>query len=107
MIQIRMYSSRMRTVRCSHRHWEGGGRVSAQGGVCSGMSAQGGCLPRVGCLPRECLPGRGVCAEECLPGRGCLRRGVSAQRVSARHPPVERMTDSCKNITLSQVCCGR
>ena len=60
----RMYSSRMRTVRCSGH-------------------LLGGVLPR-GCLPRGvCLGGflPGVSTQEgCLP-RGCLPRGVSAQGV--------------------------
>ena len=33
-INTRMHSSRMRTVRCSGRHW-------GRGGVCLGVSAQG------------------------------------------------------------------
>ena len=37
-------------------------------------------------MPRGCLPGGGVC----LP-RGCL---------ADTPPPVDRMTDTCKNITL-------
>ena len=36
--------------------------VSAQGGVCLGVSTQRECLPG-GCLPRGCLPG-GVCPGE-------------------------------------------
>ena len=41
IITTRMHSSRVRTVRCSDRHW-------------------GGCLPARGCLPGSCLPA-GVC----------------------------------------------
>ena len=34
--------------------------------------------------------------------------GVSAQGVSARHPPpVNRIIDACENITLPQLRCGR
>ena len=55
--QIRMYSSRMHTVRCSG-HPEGG--------------LPKGCLPRRGCLHRE----GGVC-----PGRGCLPMGGLPRRV--------------------------
>ena len=54
-----------------------GGGVSAWGG---GVSAQGGCLPG-GCLSRG-----GVCPGGCLPGGGCLP-----------DPPVNRITDRCKN----------
>ena len=68
-----------------------------------------------GYLPGGCLP-RGVSG---LRGWGCLPRGVSVwdgvsalgREVSAlggvclsgvfgRHPPVDRMTDRCKNITF-------
>ena len=78
-------------------------------GVCSlGVSALGGCL----------LPGEGVSAlggvlwGVSAPGgmsalRRCLLQGVSALGVWypsmhwGRHPPVNRMTDRCKNITLA------
>ena len=49
------------------------------------MSAQGGCLPS----------GREVSAQG-----GVSARGVSAGGVA--DPPVNRVTDRCKNITLSQ-----
>ena len=81
--KTRMHSSRMRTVRCSSRN-----------------CLPGGCLAR-GCLPRGCLAGGvfaqggvGVCPGGCLPGGAC-----------ARHPPVNRMTDTCENITLPQLHC--
>ena len=61
-----------------------GGRVSVpRGCLLSGGSAPGECL-----LPGGLLPG-GVCSGECLP------------------PPMNRMTDRCKNITLPQLHCGR
>ena len=45
-----------------------------------------------GCLPRGCLPRGGVCWG-----------GVSAPLHAGIHPPpVDRMTDRCKNITLPQ-----
>ena len=83
-----MHSSRMCTVRCSGRwggmypsmHWAGGCLlgVSAQGGVCPG----------------------GVC-----PGDSA---GMTAQRgVCQTPPPVNRMTDTCENITLPQLRFGR
>ena len=77
-----------------------------------GMSACQGefACQRGVCLPGGCLPARGVSARQgefaCQGGvylrGGCLPRGVSA-----RHPPVDRMTDSCENITLPQLHCGR
>ena len=87
-------------------------RVSAQEGVCPG-----GCLPRGVCLGGVC-PG-GVCQEGgCLPmgvsaqGRGCLpRRGCVADmpldQRQAPPSPVNRITDRCKSITLTQLRCGR
>ena len=56
-------------------------------------------MPR-GCLHRVagvCLGG--VCPGEFLPG-GYLPGGVSG-----RHP-LDRMTDTCKNIILPQLRCG-
>ena len=60
----RMYSRKMRTVRCSG-HLRGGGFLPR------GMSAQG--TYAQGCLPRRVSAQEGVC-----PG-GCLPRRVSAQ----------------------------
>ena len=81
-----MHCSRIHTVRCSGCLMGGGGVCLPRGGICLGVSAQGGiclgvCLPRNGGLPRE-----GVCPEGsvCL-GDVCLSAwwGVSAQGVSA------------------------
>ena len=67
------------------------------------------------CLPGGCLPGRGVCLPlrgECLPGGLTWGGGVCWGCVYpsmhwGRHPPpVDRMTDACKNITLAQLRCG-
>ena len=64
----------------------------------------GGCLPRgvfarEGICLRGCLP-RGVCMRGgCLPRgylpRGCLTRGCK--------PPLNRITDRCKSITILQL----
>ena len=83
----------MRTVRSSSHvypsmqwgmHWKGvsaGGRVSTQGGVCLAGVCRGA-----------------VSAEE----------GVSQHAVGqTTPPPLKRMTNMCKNITLPQLCCGR
>ena len=71
------------------------------------------CIP-VGCLPPACLPYPsmhcvgGSAQGECLPGRGSAQGGVCPGDVCvADPPPVNRMTDRCKNITLPQLCCGR
>ena len=53
-----------------------------------GMSAQG-CVSAGGVV---CLP-VGVCPGGCLP--------------ASNPPPVDRMTDTCENITLPQLHCGR
>ena len=75
----RMHSSSMRTVRNRSRV---GGRGLLRGGVCSR-----------GCLLRGCL----------LQG-GLLREGVPGPGIPActeADPPVDRMTDTCKNITFA------
>ena len=47
------------------------------------------CHPWGGCLPGGCLPRAGLLREDVCPG-------------SVVHPLVNRMTDSCKNITLPE-----
>ena len=90
------------------------GGLPAQGG---GVPAQGGYLPRGGGVPAwgctcqgvylprgwcTCLGGvsaRGcTCPGVYLPGGGYLPRGY----LPRYSPPVDRMTDRCKNITLPQ-----
>ena len=61
-----------------------------------------GCLPR-GCLPGGCLPSRvclGVCLGVCLP-RGCTP--PAHRMLGYKQPPVNRITDRCKNITFPQL----
>ena len=78
--------------------WSGG--VSAPRGVCSG-----GCLLWGGVCSRGCLLwGRGVCV--CSRGVsgpwGCLLLGGGIPTCTeADTPPVDRITDACKNITLA------
>ena len=130
-LKTRMHFSRMRTGRSLTVSWSllpGGRGVSASrggllpGGVCS----QGG-LPPVGLS----APGRGVCSRGCLPpgvsaSGGCLLPGVcvclwgglllggclllggvhswgvvSQHALRQTPPPVNRMTNRCKNITLA------
>ena len=109
--KARMHSSRMRTV-LNSSHLLG---VSAQAGVCPAGSVQG-YLPRCyvyrrrvsdwgvsawgvwGCLHRGCLSVWGVCLGGACPG-GCLPGGVSKHALGLTPPPpVDRMTDRCKNI---------
>ena len=67
------------------------------------MHCTGGCLP---------LVRGGVSASG--PGGGCLLRGVAASGPGCvypsmqwdRPPPLNRITDTCKNITLPQLHCG-
>ena len=68
----------------------GGEGRSAPGGVSAprGVSALGGCAP-------------GGCAR----GGGCV--GIPACTEADTPPPVDRITDACKNITLTQFRCGR
>ena len=116
----RMHSSRMHTAHllpvspsmyCS-------GDVLSQGVYLpmEGVPAQGGCTCPVGCTcPGGCTCLGGVPALGLCLSRGCtcqevylpgvyLPGGVPAQGVPAQVlvPPVNRMTDRCKNITLPQ-----
>ena len=77
--------------------------VSTQGCLClPGVSVQGGGV----CLPRGCLPSGGCLPGGCLPW-GCLPRGMPAPVHAGIHTSlVDRMTDACENITLSQLHCG-
>ena len=79
-----------------------------QGGVCfQRVSASGGCLLLGGLLWMGCLPPGSVCPQRCLL-RGCLLPGVcvlwgvvSQHALTQTPPPVNRMTNSSKNITLA------
>ena len=102
-----------------------GGSVCSRGGVCSGgcllpgeclllggwLLPGGVCSGRVGVsAPRGCLlwEGGGCLLWGCLLLGRCLLWGVCSGGVWypsmhwGRHPPVNRMTDRCKNITLPQ-----
>ena len=105
----------MRTTRSSSlpgvgmSAWWVGGWVSALVGVCLGVSAQGGCLPRGGVWPGGVFPGGGIrlgniCPEGCLTGLGvcpvgvclggiCQRGSASGDVCQIPPPPVNRMTD--------------
>ena len=108
-----MHSSRMRTVRCS----------SHLGGVCLGDVCIPACTGQGVCVSQHAL-GRGVCVYPSMHwaggvcvsqhalGRGCvcvsqhaLGRGCVcvSQHALGQAPPVNRMTDSCKNITFPQL----
>ena len=67
------------------------------GGPFPGGSASGGCLLRGGCLlPRGVSAlGEGVCSGGSAPGGVCLSAFWDTT------PPVNRMTNRCKNITLA------
>ena len=84
--------------------------VSAQRGVCLGVSVQGVSVQRGVCPGGVCpggvcqggvCPGEGVCPGGCLP-RGCLPRRGGLPRGNTP-PPVDRMTGSCENITFPQL----
>ena len=100
------------------------GVVPAQGGVptrgCTcpgGVPAWGGCTYLGVYLPRGGVPAWGEYLSGSVPARGCTCRGVYLPRrelcllggyLPRYSPPVNRMTDRCKNITLPQTfVCGR
>ena len=74
--------------------------LPAQGGVSArgDVPAQGVSLPGGVYLPGG-VPARGFTCQEGVPAQGstCLRLGKCPGT-----PPVNRMTDRCKNITLPQ-----
>ena len=82
-----MHSSRMRTVRCSGRQW---GVCLPRGGVCRGAVCPGGGFPG-GVCPEWSAQEGGLPKEDICPV-GC--------------PPVDRMTNTCKNITLRNYVAG-
>ena len=92
LFNIRMHSSRMRTVRRSG--CPGGG---CPGGVCPGVCVcvSGGGVSRRGFCP-------GYVSRE---GAVCVSREGGVQGVSATHtpPPVNKITDACENITFPQL----
>ena len=58
-------------------------------------------------VSQHALHAGGVCLEEggvCAGGGDVSARGVWG---GVDTPPVNRMTERCKNITLSQLRCGR
>ena len=129
-----MHSSRMRTARSLYGGGslsKGGlcpvgvcvqGRISVQWGLCpgEGISVQGVCV-QGGLCPGGFFVQGGLCpGEVSVQGRslprgglcpwGSLFGGVSVQGGLPDRdppPPVNRITDTCKNITLPQLCCGR
>ena len=98
----RMHSSRMRTTRLlpesPSMHCSRGG-VSAPGGcLLLGWSARGGvccwgCLLQAGCVLLGVSAPGNVCSG------GVSARGVVSQHALRQTPPVNRITDTCKNIT--------
>ena len=70
--------------------------VSALGGVSGGVSTPGGVCSWGVSAPGRCLLWGGVCSGGCL-----LWEVVSQHALRQTLPPVNRMTDRCKNITLA------
>ena len=66
------------------------------GGVCLGGSAKRGCLPR-GVYTGEVSAWGSVCQEGVCQEEGCLPRGCLPDT-----PPVNRITDRCKNVTVKR-----
>ena len=83
-----------------------GGGVYVRGGV----PAWGGYLPRGMYLPGWGVPAQegGIPAWEVYLPRGVYLPGGVCSGGALRHiPPVNRITHTCKNITLAQLRCGR
>ena len=65
-----------------------------------------------GACSRGCLLLGGACSQggACILSQGgaCLwSQGVCIQACNGADPPVNRITDTCKNINLPQLRCGR
>ena len=94
----RLHSSRMHTT----RSLTVSPSMHCSGGVCSwrvGVPGPGGCLdPRGMPGPHGGAWSPGVPGPRGVPGLG----GGLSQHALRQNPPVNRMTDRCKNITLPQ-----
>ena len=86
-----------------------GGGVPGPGGWCAWL--RGWCAWSGGvCLVQGGVPGPGWGGGVCLVWGGGvpdLRGGLASQHAVRQTPPVDRITDTCKNITLAQLRCGR
>ena len=60
------------------------------------------CIPAVGYVPSAAVA---ICAQGGVYPRGVCLGGCVCQIPPP--PPVDRMRDRCKNITLPELCCGR
>ena len=99
-----MHSSRMCTICCSsHLLGMSAQGVSAQRDICQGGVSTWGCLP-MGCLPMGYLH-RGVClgvsAQRGVCQEGGVCQGGVFQHTLGQTSPVDRMTDTCENITTT------
>ena len=95
----RMHTDRLLTVSPS-MHCAGGG------GVCPGGVCRGGCLPRGWVSAPSCICCYLYAAStptECQHQCSCLCSMTQVHAGIHTPPPVNRMTDRCKNITLSQI----
>ena len=103
ILQTRMHSSRMRTVRSSGHILEGGRCLPGGGLLRGGVSAPGVGVGRV--CSGGCLLLGGVCSWGCLLLEGCLlpgRGGIPAcTEADAPTPSPRGQADACKNITFT------
>ena len=97
-----MHSSRMRTGRSLTVCWRLLPGVGGSGP--GGVRSRGGGLVRGGLLWGVSAP-RGVYGPRGVSAPGGLV--VSQHALRQTPPPVDRITDACKNITLAQLRCGR
>ena len=79
------------------------GRSLSRGGLCPGVSPSGGICPG-GLCPRGSPSGRESLSRGSLSGRVSVQRGLCQEdpQTETTPPPLDRMTDSSKNINLPQ-----
>ena len=96
-----MHSSRMRTVRSSSHAMS----IPACTGHCVSQHALGrGCVYLSMHWAGGCLPGDGgVCLGDVCPGESARKGAGVSQHALKQKPPMNRMTDRCKNITFPQL----
>ena len=79
--------------------WSGGVSALSRGVACP-VCGGGSLVPGGSAWSRGGLPGSGG-------GSAWSGGGLASQHALRQIPPMDRITDACKNITLAQLRCGR